>query len=473
MANGLTVYKDIFEQKGPLLYLIHAAASFISGADFLGVYVLQSVAFSATAFAAYKLSSLYLNVGWSVFPAVLTCFITVNSGCYYYGDSAEEFCLPLLLASLYFFCAYFKDTEKNDIGKPVFFFVGFLAGCVAMIKFTLLGFWFAWAAYISLYIWIAKKDFKKALVNALIFLGGMAAAVLPWIIYFAVKGGLYDFFYTYFVLNLTAYPLEKKYSLIKRLFIPFKVFLKQCVSLAPVLSAVAVFGGILYAVTGFFAEKKFFSRISVPFVAIVGFYAIYFGLRTNGYYLLPLSVFMVFTFIFIGILLDKLFKKKSGFVSVISCVLVIALSVTASNYINLSSRFVVRNNETAVQEQAAEYIKSHNSDGVILNYGCLDSGIYLAADQIPRFKHFEEQNLLYDKYPENIDEQKKYVEQHLADYVVFVERPKKQLDKAFADCPALKTDYNLVLSGEIPLRDFGYTTPKLKITFYLFELKES
>ena len=36
MANGLTIYKDIFEQKGPLLYLLHAAACLISDSSFFG-----------------------------------------------------------------------------------------------------------------------------------------------------------------------------------------------------------------------------------------------------------------------------------------------------------------------------------------------------------------------------------------------------------------------------------------------------
>ena len=55
MANGLTVYKDIFEQKGPLLYLIHALACFISDTSFTGVYVMQSLSLCVTSFAAYKL----------------------------------------------------------------------------------------------------------------------------------------------------------------------------------------------------------------------------------------------------------------------------------------------------------------------------------------------------------------------------------------------------------------------------------
>ena len=186
MANGLTIYKDIFEQKGPLLYLLHAAACLISDSSFFGVYIIQSLFLSATAFAAYKIASLYVGTAWSVISAVLTCFVTVNSGGYYYGDSAEEFCLPLLMFSIYFFCRFFKNTEQAELGKPVFLLVGFFAGCVAMIKFTVIGFWFAWAAYILLYTWIAQKNFMRAFVNAIVFLCGMAIAVAPCIIYFAV-----------------------------------------------------------------------------------------------------------------------------------------------------------------------------------------------------------------------------------------------------------------------------------------------
>ena len=97
-----------------------------------------------------------------------------------------------------------------------------------MIKFTVIGFWFAWAAYILLYTWIAKKNFMRAFVNAIVFLCGMAIAVAPWIIYFAVKGALYDFINTYFVLNATAYPKAEISDL-------FQEFLSPCILWARIL----------------------------------------------------------------------------------------------------------------------------------------------------------------------------------------------------------------------------------------------
>ncbi len=469
MVDGLTVYKDIFEQKGPLLYLIHALASFISDSSFMGVYIFQSIALGINAFAAYKIASLYVGTGWSVTSAVLTCFVTVNSNCYYYGDSAEEFCLPLLMISLYVFCAYFKDTEHNKISKPVFFIVGFFAGCAAMIKFTLIGFWFAWAAYISLYTLFAKKDFKNALLNALIFLGGMAAAIVPWIIYFAAKGALHDFIYTYFVLNATAYPNNDGLSIVKRLVVPIiKIG-------GNVVQSTAVFicgflGAMLFLFTGIFAEKKVFSRLSMPFVCALGMYIVYFGLRKYNYYFLPVSVFSVFTFITAAYVAEKIFKGKANqFVSVIVCVLVTGAVLSGSFFFNETSRTALKSGEETVQYKAAQYIKSHNVNGRVLNYQALDTGIYLAVGQIPTFKHFEKQNFSYEKYPDNIDEQNRYIDDGEADYVVISLYSTQSVDDIYEENINLKNKYRIVYSEDYTINSAGNWVEEYTKTFYLFE----
>ena len=471
MANGLTVYKDIFEQKGPLLYLIHALACFIYDTSFTGVYVMQSLSLCVTSFAAYKLASLYVGTGWSVASAVLTCFVTVNSSCYYYGDSAEEFCLPFLMISIYYFCRYFKNTEQALPKRSVFFLVGFFAGCVAMIKFTVIGFWFAWAAYISLYTLFAKKDFKKAVINALVFLGGMGAAIAPWIVYFAVKGGLRDFIYTYFILNATAYPMTEKLSFFARLWKPIYIIGTNLAS-SPAVLILSGLGMTAFLFTNIFAEKKLFSRLSVPFVCCLGIYIIYFGIRSYSYYLLPLSAFMVFSFIAIFFVAGKLIKGKAEkIVSAVVCAVLIVASVIGGNYLNICSTDLPRKGESTIQSEAVRYIKSHNSDGIILNYGCLDTGIYLAADQLPVFRHFEEQNLLYEKYSENVDEQNRYINEHLADFVVTVIKPEETVEDIYEKNPSLKTDYNIVICKDFSFSNQNIFKSDYTRTFYLFELK--
>lgn len=473
MAGGLTVYKDIFEQKGPLLYLIHALACLICDTGFTGVYVFQSVSLCITLFAAYKVSSLYIGVGLSVVSSVLTGIVAVDSLSYYYGDSAEEFCLPLLMISIYFFCKYFKDTDSNRINKLTFFIVGFFAGCVAMIKFTVIGFWFAWAAYISLYTWIAKKDFRSAALNALVFIGGMITAILPWIIYFGIKGALKDFIYTYFILNATAYPMNENYGLLTRLWKPLYIIGTNIIT-SPAIIVFSFIGMIFFLFSGIFTEKKVFSRLSVPFVCFLGIYIIYFGIRNYSYYLLPLSVFSVFSFIALFSFIPKIIKNKKA-ISVFSwilCGVVIVSSFIGSAHFNVTAQSVARCNESTFQYKAADYIQKHNPNGAILNYNCLDCGVYLAANQIPQFRHFERQNLIYEKYSENIDEQNRYITEGLAEYVVTIAKPGENLEDIYKSNSALKAKYNLVFSENYKLREQTNYKKSFTRTFYLFELKE-
>ena len=45
IANGEVLYKDIYEQKGPLVYFIHALAYLLSSDSFTGVYIIEVVSF--------------------------------------------------------------------------------------------------------------------------------------------------------------------------------------------------------------------------------------------------------------------------------------------------------------------------------------------------------------------------------------------------------------------------------------------
>ena len=46
MFNGKVPYKDLFEQKGPLLYLIYVIGYLISHDTFLGVYLLEVISYT-------------------------------------------------------------------------------------------------------------------------------------------------------------------------------------------------------------------------------------------------------------------------------------------------------------------------------------------------------------------------------------------------------------------------------------------
>mgnify|MGYP001729732097 FL=1 len=41
MFNGSVLYRDIYEQKGPLLYFVHGLAGLVSETNFIGVYLVE------------------------------------------------------------------------------------------------------------------------------------------------------------------------------------------------------------------------------------------------------------------------------------------------------------------------------------------------------------------------------------------------------------------------------------------------
>ena len=97
MAEGKVLYRDIYEQKGILLYVLHALAYRISADTFFGVYLLEVLAGALFLFFAYKTVRLYARRGilfW--LPWLGALIYTSNSFCH--GDSAEELCMPILMA---------------------------------------------------------------------------------------------------------------------------------------------------------------------------------------------------------------------------------------------------------------------------------------------------------------------------------------------------------------------------------------
>ena len=206
MRRGGVLYRDIYEQKGPLLYLIHALAACISDTSFWGVYALEIPALTAALYAAYRLLRLRTGAGFALGAAAVWGALTVTGGAFMRGDSAEEFCLPLLTAAL-------ALAMPNTEGAPD---RCAQSGCcsaacwpegIATIKYTLLG---AMVGLCAVEGALALKEggAPRALKSAGVFLAGMAIPILPWVIYFAANGALRDAYTAYIYNNVFLYGGE-------------------------------------------------------------------------------------------------------------------------------------------------------------------------------------------------------------------------------------------------------------------------
>jgi len=73
--------------------------------------------------------------------------------------------------------------------------------------------------------------------------------------------------------------------------------------------------------------------------------------------------------------------------------------------------------EDLVQFSFAEII-NRSSNPTLLNYGSLDIGLYTTTGIVPNIKYFQRQNIDYGRFPINMDEQNRYLEEKLVDFVV-------------------------------------------------------
>ena len=119
------------------------------------------------------------------------------------GDSAEEFCLPYLMAALALtFDAY--GQRPGPMRKGALFVCGLMAGMVATIKFTILGL-FVGLCIAEGVLALRAGGLKRALVSAGVFLAGMLLPVLLWCVYFLANGALGDAYTAYIHNNVFLY----------------------------------------------------------------------------------------------------------------------------------------------------------------------------------------------------------------------------------------------------------------------------
>ena len=59
MFNGMVPYRDLYDHKGPILYVLHGIAWMISNKDFFGVWILEIIACYFLLLYSYKTICLF------------------------------------------------------------------------------------------------------------------------------------------------------------------------------------------------------------------------------------------------------------------------------------------------------------------------------------------------------------------------------------------------------------------------------
>ncbi|MFR5796153.1 MAG: hypothetical protein ACLUI3_11820, partial [Christensenellales bacterium] len=200
MTRGLMPYRDLFDHKGPLLFMLYALGAAISDTNFIGVFILETLSLAAAVYAGWRTVSLFGEgrltlLSMPILAAVVCCCTAFTQ-----GGSAEEFALPALAAGVYLALALMVRPGEADGRRALGF--GAAAGWVFLIKYTDIGLFAGWESA----CWrLCGGGALAALASAGRMLLGALLVCAPVAAYLAANGALAACVEVYFIQNLFDY----------------------------------------------------------------------------------------------------------------------------------------------------------------------------------------------------------------------------------------------------------------------------
>ena len=358
MLSGELLYRDIFDQKGPVLFFIHELAAWISYKSFLGIYLTEIICYWGFLWYSHKIMRLFSN-SWIVMP--FTCLIglgVVTTDFFFYGDSVEEFSLPILSYTLYHILSYLKTQTVPSVRTLIL--VGIGMGLVFWMKFTVVVFHFAALAALTI-ICCRKQKLQELWRIALWIIAGFLLLSIPCILYFVSKGTLADMYDAYFYTNLFQYGGAAANG---EPTAPWFFLVKLAITAVLVLPI---------------AFTKVRRDVRLLIVTCFGLQMLSFTLwSVNIYYFLVLFAYAPLAIYFL--------RNVRATITAKTVLLLVGILATATSY-----NFVTLVNGTFHRGiiPIAQYVNKHKTgDRDVLTFSSHETGIYLLADVLPPNRFF-------------------------------------------------------------------------------------
>lgn len=268
ILKGKIMYIDYFDNKGCLLYFIHALGLWLGG-DF-AIMLMQVVSLTVTLFIWDKMLAFYRIEKERM---IIICITLLMLLCFYgAGDQTQEWCLPFISYPLLVYFRAYK--EKIEIRPLQMLLIGFCFGVITFIQINNACAFLGFLAYIWI-LYLIKKDYKKLFQNIGCFIVGWLIIAVPCVLYFYIKAGwygVYEMVYASFLSNfeyMGVQHLPKWFH-----WLPYALFLLSFITLN---------------IINLHKQKD----ILIPFLISILLFIATFGKRSNGFYLISLLPLIV------------------------------------------------------------------------------------------------------------------------------------------------------------------------------------
>lgn len=196
-VDGALPYVDIFDHKGPLLFLVQKIAYHFSNPR-LALYILESTMVSVSLCLGYQV----MRLKWKQFGSLAGALIMLVFWLplMEYGNLCETHSMPWTILAVYlqlrWLCA---DKEKHPWSYALVY--GLCFGANVMIRPTN-GLIIAAVALVITIDLATRKQFGNIFANAFALIAGMTVTIMPFVVYFGLKDAMSEFIYATWTFNL-------------------------------------------------------------------------------------------------------------------------------------------------------------------------------------------------------------------------------------------------------------------------------
>jgi len=399
--NGLTPYVDFADCKGPLLWLIYGVGSLLHPHSFVGVFWI-SVAFFAVLFYFIHHTALLMvdDQRWAmicVLPLAFLLFLPIVHD----EVRAEDFCNTFLMVSLYITCRLlYGPTLPEGARWSHGFALGACFGALVMIKYNVA----AACSVFILFSWLYQYGQCKRRLWVLLLwqLAGLAAVVLPFVIYLHSVGALDDFVQCYFLDAFTTVGDHTPFWLIH-----------------PVESIIIIVTTFLCSLLPLFWLKKW------KWMPVVVYAFLLLSILKGGYVYYLQTVTLAYLF---GLISAAWYLKNRRGVVVSHAV--VMLSVVAWPLLTFVSGdrgclLLKKESELSQGYYQTQYVMSQVPHGKMIFWGFRNTPLMMCTTVLPGCRYWAEQNMPTEAM---LADQRMAVLQDKADFVV-VRKARKDLNR--------------------------------------------
>ena len=393
MNRGELMYADLFDHKGPVVFLLNYLGYLIGGA--LGIKFLYLFCTFLFFIASYKISRLFTGNKQTILTLAII-FIIYE---YFFdgGWSLEGFILPFLAYSLYIFLKLFiqNDFSKNDIVVSGAFFA-----IVFFTKANMIGIWLVFCIYV-LIDFILKKAYRELFSLIGLFFVGVLIPTIPLCLYLLSKVSFIEMVYQSIGINFIYTTESNNVSMYE--------IIRWYISQTNLLSLNLLMLFSLIPLWKKFGIKSIFYH----FVFIICLLLALISKRSYGHYILVMLPILI---PYISYLFHSISQKMSFqvfFVLFLGFIIVYQNDVK-SIMKSMNTRYL---NRSEKQQRVASYIEKNTSMYDRIYTHRQNGTIYLYSDRLSSTKYFFIPAVTNDQIL--IEDFKKSIIENPPKYIVF------------------------------------------------------